>query len=61
MNDLSQIAALAALKDQDFVKKTLEVNKEGIKYLTEAFDQLGLPYMGLHANFITVRHRQSCR
>lgn len=55
VNDLSQIAAIAALKDQDFVKKTLEVNKEGIKFLTEAFDQLGLPYMGLHANFITVR------
>lgn len=54
-NDLSQIAALAALEDQDFVNRTLEVNKAGIKYLTQEFDALGLPYMGLHANFVTVK------
>ena len=51
----SQIAALAALQDQEFVEKTLEVNRKGIKFLSEAFDALGLPYMGLHANFITVK------
>ncbi|WP_337428577.1 histidinol-phosphate transaminase [Parasutterella sp.] len=55
VNDLSQIAALAALKDQDFVEMTLEVNRKGIKFLSEAFDALKLPYMGLHANFITVK------
>ena len=55
VNDLSQIAALAALQDQEFVEKTLEVNRKGIKFLSEAFDALGLPYMGLHANFITVK------
>lgn len=55
VNDLSQIAALAALKDQEFVQKTLRVNKDGIKYLTKEFDELKLPYMGLHANFVTVK------
>lgn len=55
VNDLSQIAALAALEDEEFVKKTLEVNKKGIEFLSKKFDSLGLPYMGLHANFITVK------
>lgn len=55
VNDLSQIAALAALEDQDFVKRTLEVNRKGLEYLSKQFDELGLQYMGLHANFITVK------
>lgn len=55
VNDLSQVAALAALEDQDFVDKTLQINREGIALLSEAFDKMKLPYMGLHANFITVK------
>ena len=55
VNDLSQVAALAALNDDEFIERTLENNQAGIKQLTQAFDHLGLPYMGLHANFITVK------
>ncbi len=55
VNDLSQLAAMAAMEDESFIENTLKVNREGIKQLTEAFDEMGLPYMGLHANFITVR------
>ncbi len=55
VNDLSQKAALAALKDDSFVKRTLENNRKGIRQLTKKFDELGLPYMGLHANFVTVK------
>lgn len=55
VNDLSQVAALAALKDQAFVDKTLEVNREGLRFLSKAFDEMHLPYMGLHANFVTVK------
>lgn len=55
VNDLSQVAALAALEDDAFIGKTLENNAAGIRELTEAFDRMGLDYMGLHANFVTVR------
>lgn len=55
VNDLSQVAALAALEDQEFVDKTLQINREGIAFLSDAFDKMKLPHMGLHANFITVK------
>ena len=55
MNDLSQLAAIAALEDQEFLETTLKNNREGIAQLAKAFDELGLSYMGLHSNFITVK------
>lgn len=55
VNDLSQLAAIAALEDQEFLETTLKNNREGIAQLAKAFDELGLPYMGLHSNFITVK------
>lgn len=55
VNDLSQLAAIAALEDQEFLETTLKNNREGIAQFAKAFDELGLPYMGLHSNFITVK------
>jgi len=55
VNDLSQVAALAAMEDEAFIERTLENNRKGKEYLTESFKKLGLPFMGVHANFITVK------
>ena len=49
-----QAAALTALQDQDFISSCQAKNAEGIQYLTEQFDQLGLDYFPTQANFILV-------
>ncbi|MCD8339032.1 MAG: histidinol-phosphate transaminase [Burkholderiales bacterium] len=55
LNDLSQLAAMTALEDQEFLQKTLDNNQKQRSLLAERFSQWGLPYMGLHANFVTVK------
>ena len=54
VNTLAQIAAAAALEDQDFVAKTVAGNKKGLAALYSAFDRLKLNYAKSHANFIWV-------
>lgn len=49
-----QAAALTALQDQDFISSCRAKNAEGIQYLTQQFDQLGLDYFPTQANFILV-------
>ncbi|MCM8833658.1 MAG: histidinol-phosphate transaminase [Candidatus Omnitrophica bacterium] len=55
---LAQIAAITALKDQDFVKHSIEVNREGKKYLYENFEKLGIEYTPTEANFILCKFKQ---
>ncbi len=49
---LAQVAAITALKDQNFVKKSIENNIIGKKYLFENFKKLGIDYIPTEANFI---------
>jgi histidinol-phosphate aminotransferase len=51
-NYAAQIAAAAALDDDDFLKKTLEINKESLERMSAAFDELGIEYIKSHANFM---------
>lgn len=55
VNAAAQWAALAALDDVDHVKRSLEVNRLGIKYLQEEFTRLGLEFVPSQANFILLR------
>jgi histidinol-phosphate aminotransferase len=48
------IAALAALDDDDFVARTIEVNEAGKVYLEREFARLGLRYYPTAANFYAV-------
>jgi histidinol-phosphate aminotransferase len=48
------IAALAALDDDDFIARTLEVHEVGKGYLEREFERLGLPYFPTAANFFAV-------
>jgi histidinol-phosphate aminotransferase len=50
----SQAAACAALKDQAFIEECRRRNREGIRYLTEQFDRMGLSYYPAYGNFILV-------
>jgi histidinol-phosphate aminotransferase len=55
VNALALTGALAALDDEEHVRRTLAVNREGMAYLTEAFREIGLAYAPSAANFILVR------
>jgi histidinol-phosphate aminotransferase len=53
-NSLAQAAAVAALADEAFVARGVEVNATGMKQVTAAFDALGLRYLPSHGNFVLV-------
>ncbi len=55
---LSQAAARAALADQEFVALCRERNRQGMKQLTDKFDELGLEYFPSQANFVLVNLKQ---
>ena len=54
VNLAAQVAAIAALADKDHVKRTLELNAEGIKYLTPEFESLGFKVLPTQGNFICI-------
>lgn len=54
VNTLAQMAAIAALDDQQFVLKAVSENKKGLAFLYDAFDRLKLSYVKSHANFVWV-------
>ncbi len=51
---LAQAAALAAMEDVDFLEKSLHNNRVGKKFLYEVFENLGVPYIKSHTNFVTI-------
>ncbi len=51
---LAQVAAKAAIQDQEFVSNCREKNSMGLKYLNDQFIRLGLRAFPAHGNFIMV-------
>jgi len=54
VNRLALAAAEAALDDEDFVRRSREVNTAGLAQLAQAFAKRGMPTIPSVANFITV-------
>jgi histidinol-phosphate aminotransferase len=54
VNRIAQIAAAAALGDDDFVKASMENNEKGKAYLYDEFARLNLNYTPSFGNFILV-------
>jgi histidinol-phosphate aminotransferase len=54
VNKIAQKAALAALSDRGFIKRSLENNEEGKIYLYRYLSKLGLPFVKTEGNFIYV-------
>ena len=52
VNAAAQWAARAALEDSEHIKRTLDVNREGMDYLKREIGKLGLEQVQSHANFI---------
>jgi histidinol-phosphate aminotransferase len=55
VNSMAQAAAIAALNDHAFLKKSAQINADGYRQLTETFDALGLPYVPSWGNFVLVK------
>lgn len=55
VNSLAQVAALEALNDDNFVKKSQELVKKEKKFLTDALNKLGIWFKQSSTNFIFVR------
>jgi len=55
INAVAQAAAVAALDDADFVRRSQETNRAGLQQLAAGFRELGLEYVSSEANFILVK------
>ncbi|MFH0811659.1 MAG: histidinol-phosphate transaminase [Pseudomonadota bacterium] len=60
VNSLAQVAACAALTDDEHYQKTLSVVSTGRSYLYRELDQLNVQYIPTQANFLMVRVNQDC-
>ncbi len=55
VNLLAQVAARAALEDQEHVEKSRQGNREGKDYLYQWFEEKGISYVPTQANFIFLK------
>lgn len=55
VNLIAQEAALAALDDQEHVKKTIELTKQGLEYLYSELQYMGLEYVPTYTNFLLIK------
>jgi histidinol-phosphate aminotransferase len=55
VNLIAQAAALAALDDEDHLRKTRANNFGGLEFFAKEFRDLPLEYVPSHANFVLVR------
>jgi histidinol-phosphate aminotransferase len=61
VNALALVGALAALDDDEHVRRTLETNRAGMAQLADGFRRLGLEHVPSAANFVLVRVGQGAR
>ncbi|MBT4162622.1 MAG: histidinol-phosphate transaminase [Gammaproteobacteria bacterium] len=54
VNSMSLVAALTALGDQEYIADSVRINAEGMAFLTQACDQMGLEYIPSVGNFLTI-------
>ncbi|ORU92597.1 MAG: histidinol-phosphate transaminase [Cycloclasticus sp. symbiont of Poecilosclerida sp. N] len=54
VNSLALVAAEAAVKDEQYINKSRELNCKGLRQLSEGFDLLGLSYIPSVGNFISL-------
>ncbi|PKM12286.1 MAG: histidinol-phosphate transaminase [Gammaproteobacteria bacterium HGW-Gammaproteobacteria-3] len=58
-NALALAAAEAALADTEHLRRTISVNNEGMRQLTEAFEKLNLDWIPSAGNFVSVQLNRS--
>lgn len=58
VNSLAQVAAIAALEDENFLTRTLEENRHSLSRIESAFRAVGLSCTPSYANFVCADLRQ---
>ncbi len=61
VNTLAQAAAIAALDDEEFIKKSYDINVEGKEYLYKAFEEMGIQYAPSETNHIFLDSKKDCQ
>src|SRR5690606_40728593 len=59
VSSVALAAAEAALGDEEFIARSAEINRRGMKQLTEAFAELGLEWIPSAANFVAFQARDA--
>ena len=59
-NSLAQVAACAALNDDNFANQTKKLAHDGLDFLYAAFDAMGIKYIKSEANFVLIHLGDSC-
>ncbi len=59
VNSLAQAAAIAALKDQEFLQKTVQLVSAELAFLYSALDEIGLKYYRSSANFLLINVKKN--
>lgn len=59
LNTLGMEAAMAALEDKSFIKKTVKMIREEKAYLYKELDKQGIKYWKTQANFITIKPKMN--
>lgn len=57
VNSLGQVAATAALDDDEFLQRSIKLNREGKRYFYSELARLGLEYVPSEANFVAIKAR----
>ena len=55
VNSLAQAAAIAALNDQEFLKKTVKLVNDEMSFIYQALDKLNIHYYRSCANFLLIK------
>ena len=55
VNSLAQVAAVAAMKDEPFLRQCIALNRAGMEQLTQGFLRLGISYIPSFGNFVSFR------
>lgn len=61
VNSIAQVAALTALKDGQFVSRSLRLVREGKKFIENSLTNMGLRYIPSAANFILFELKQDSK
>lgn len=54
VNNVAMAAASAAIDDQDFIEKTIQLTTQGIEQMQRGLDELNIPHLPTVTNFITI-------
>ena len=53
--NIAQAGAIACIDDNDFVKRSIELNNKGYDYITSEFEKLNLNWIKSYANFVMIK------